>query len=784
MIRKMGKKVIACMIALVMLFQVMIPSLSAQAGAIKDIDHHWAKKEITALVQQGIISGYEDGTFRPNAVVTRGQFVAFLVRALDLPEGTSNFKDVSKTSKLYKEISAAKQAGIIQGTLDGYAHPNQNITRADAAVMIDRAMQIKGSYVETAPLNFVDQNQIPKYAKESISRMAYYKIILGTNDNKIEASATATRAQSAVFIYRMLDVLNLLNPDDNSSTQVPPIQSKEPGNASNITSSEIKVPLGDGNDVRIKMNNAGVPLTYIKKSKVVHIRSTDYHYDYHLGNAQNPLGSFRLTLRRLDNGDTFIFTKFIHNGNNNYTASIILPFQRVERTRMQRIDQYGKVNQEHNPTFGVNPTSHPIGMLDIVMADQTVKSLMLSKNYTSVQRQQAYPNNQKSVIREFKEEYESLKTDLNSNNKTLSVSLNMKVTSKMISESWVLLSNEKLFQQQNYVDYWFKKSVLEFESLNSWYTADGPYTKLPWSIEPGYKMGFGRNLGKVQGGIYLTAYKGSKERYFYDLVVNSIADLDVFSNGALYKGEIPVFKTEYTSTWLKKSYGTTAPYIDTRHNENTALFLKNAGDLLGIQQLADSNRVYADFLVKQKEIGNVIKITASTHLIADYYAPGSKITHVSLNHALGEMKFLLETYKSTKQEVYLKTARELRGAIEYLYPRWVRDNGDLWYQVDGSLKFSGNDYPWLTLADLLQSQQIFREVGLPRSNVFDQMITTKTNYLVKEKQPIKQLVINLLRQEGFGHLIEGYPNIVSESEMEEIDRLFELMKEQDEYLPI
>ncbi len=771
----MIKRVIAFMMVLCMFFQTFIPLVSVQAASMTDTHNHWAKNEIEALVQKGIISGYEDGTFKPNAVVTRGQFVAFLVRALDLPEGSSSFKDVSKNSKLYKEISAAKRAGILQGTLDGYAHPNQSITRADAAAMIDRSMQLKGSYEETADLHFADSNEVPKYAKESISRMVYYKIILGTNNNRVEAKAVVTRAQAAVFIYRMLDVLNL---DDETATI------KAPGNAVNLSSSEIQVPLGDGNNVRIKMNNTGVPLTYIKKSKVAHIRSTDYHYDYHLGNAQNPLGSFRLTLRRLDNGDTFIFTKFVHNGNNNYSASIILPFQDVERTRMQRIDQYGKVNQDHNPTFGVNPTSHPIGLLDIVMTNQGVKSLMLSKNYTSVQRQQVYNNNQKSVIREFKEEYENVKTNLDKDNKTLSVSLNMKVTSKMISESWVLLSNEKLFQQQKYVDYWFEKSVLEFESLNSWYTAEGPYTKLPWSIEPGYKMGFGRNLGQVQGGVYLTAYKGSKERYFYNLVVNAIADLDVFSNGALYRGEVPVFETEYTSTWLKKSYGTTAPYIDTRHNENTALFLKNASDTLGISQLADSNRVYADFLVKQKEIGNIIRVTPSAHLIADYYAPGSKITHVSLNHALGEMKFLLETYKSTNQEIYLKTARELRAAIEHLHPRWIRDNGDLWYQVDGNLHFSGNDYPWLTLADLLQSQQIFREVGLSRSKIFDEMIVSKTNYLVKENQPIKQLVINLLKQEGFGYLVEGYPNIVSESETEDteaVDVWMEYIYGTDEY---
>ncbi|MFP3471149.1 hypothetical protein R0J90_14000, partial [Micrococcus sp. SIMBA_144] len=93
--------------------------------------------------------------------------------------------------------------------------------------------------------------------------------------------------------------------------------------------------------------------------------------------------------------------------------------------------------------------------------------------------------------------------------------LNMKVLSKGISENWVLVSKEKLFEEQQYIDYWFERSVDEYRSINKWLTADGAYSKLPWSIEPGYKLGYGRNIGAMQGGIYLRAYTGSEERYFY-----------------------------------------------------------------------------------------------------------------------------------------------------------------------------------------------------------------------------------------------------------------------------
>jgi hypothetical protein len=768
----MRNKFFVSMIAFVIVFQIFVVPFG-KAETLSDVQSHWAYKEISTLVNKGVITGFEDGTFRPYTEVTRGQFASFLVRALQLPQGDSAFKDVSKSSKLYKSIAAAKKAGIIVGTTDGYAYPNQKITRADVAVMLDRAVQLKGQYLETSHVDFGDQNKIPLYAKESIYRMAHYGLLLGTKENNIEPLAIAQRGQAAVFVYRMLKFLNLLDEE----TEAPP-QNGEPGSSVSVSPSEVKVPLGDGNDVKVRINNTGVPLTYIKKEKQVHIRSTDYHYLYHLGYASQPLGSLKLTLRRLDNGDTFIFTKFVHNGNNSYSASIVLPFENVTGTKMQRIDSYGTVKHEHNNTFGVNPSTHPIGLLEVQNGDTVSKSMMLSKNYTSIHRETVYANGQKSVLREFLDEWESYQTLQNETTKSISVKLNMKVTSKAISESWILLSNGKLFEKQQYIDYWFEKSILEYQSINNWLTAEGAYTKLPWSVEPGYKMAFGRNLGNIQGGIYLTAYKGSNERYFYDLVLNSVADLNVFSNGSLQRGDVPIFKTEYTSTWLKNAYGTTAPYIDTRHNENTALFLKNTGEALQIPQLADANKKYADFLVAQKEIGNIIKVTKSSHLIADYYAPGSKTTHVSLNHALGEMRFLIETYKQTKDDKYLKTAKEIKAAIEYLYPRWVRDDGDLWYQVNGQMVFNGRDYPWLTLVDLLLSQQVFEEIGMGRSTIFDKMIKTKTQYLVHTNQPIKKMVIDLLKEQGFGSLVENYPNVTSASvETEELDTLELLSKD-------
>ncbi|MFD2683120.1 S-layer homology domain-containing protein [Bacillus seohaeanensis] len=764
------KKIISLIVVL-FICTIIVPKPTVNAQSLSDVSDHWAKEEINSLVERGIIEGFKDNSFRPNADVSRGQFAAFLVRALDLPKGSSSFVDVTKGSNLYEEISAAKKAGIVKGTLNGKALPNQKISRADAAVMLDRALQLNGDFKERATLEFTDAGSVPEYALTAFSRTVQYGFIQGTKENALDHSSTATRAESAVFIHRLFTFLV-----DKGLIEDQPISSPaKPGESVNLSASHVQVTLDDGNKIGVKMNTKGVPLNFFKKTAVKHIRSTDTHYYYHMGYASKPLGQLKLTLRTLDNGDTFVFSQFEHNGDNTYSASITLPITNIDSYDLKKIEKYGTIEHGHSGTFGVDPTTHPIGLLNLYSASGLESSLMLSKNYTSLRREKVYNDGQKSVLRELLEEYESY--NITKSGSSVQVNLNMKVTSNAISESWALLSNHKLLEKQSSIDSWFSRSIDEYRVINKWLTAEGVYSKLPWSIEPGYQMGYGRNLGNIQGGMYLNAYKSTDERYFYDLVMNSVADLDVYSDGALTAGKVPVFKKEYTSTWLKKAYGTTAPYIDTRHNENTALFLKNTGETFNIPSLSVANLKYADFLTQQKEMGNTIPVTVSSYLIADYYAPGSKITHTSLNHALGEMRFLIETYQQTGAEVYFKTARELKAGIENLYPKWIRSNGDLWYQVNGELEFTGNDYETLTLVDLLKSQELFKKINYPRSSIFDKMIESKLKYLVKINHPLKSFEIDLINSQGFGYLLGEKYSVKSATTIPEEKDTLELLAE-------
>ncbi|WP_108668972.1 S-layer homology domain-containing protein [Peribacillus acanthi] len=713
-----------------------------QAQSYSDIDSHWGKKEIEALIDEGVVSGFEDGTFRPYTQVTRGQFLAFLVRALDLPAGDSTFPDVPSTSRLYTDISAAKKAGLILGNQDGLALADNPVTRSDVAVMLDRAMHLKGDYTERQTLTFKDSRLIGKYAYEAVERMTYYGLISGTADNNFAPTKIASRGESAVLIYRMMDKLNLLGEDTTSNPDV---------------NQEVVIKVNDHQDIKVRMNTKGVPITYSKSSTVKHILSTDYHYYYHLGSAAKPTGTLQVTLRKMDNGDTFVFTKFIHNGDTTYNASVILPFQNSDNYSVATYASQGTIDKKPNGTFGEDHTSHPIGIFSAKSGDSITNEVMLGKNYVSTVRETRYDNGHRSIIRELIEERESYQVIEDKTTKVITANLNISVRGKAVSESWALLSEKPLFSNEEKRNQWFKRTINEYRAINNWLTAEGAYTKLPYSIEPSYQKGYGRNIGRIQGGVYLTAYQDNKERYFHNLVINALADLDVLSDGALSAGENPIFKTEYTSTWLKKPYGITAPYIDTRLNENAALFLKNSSETLNIPQLSKANLRYADFLVEQKALGNIIPVTASSHLISDYFGLNGQTTktHVSLNHALGEMRFLLESYKQTNDVKYFTTAKQIKVAIEKLHPKWIRTNGDLWYSVNSEFTFTGNDYENLTLMDLLLSQNIFAETGIPRSKEFDEMVRSKTKYLVENNLGIIPPIVQLLQEQGFGDLLPG-----------------------------
>jgi hypothetical protein len=500
-------------------------------------------------------------------------------------------------------------------------------------------------------------------------------------------------------------------------------------------------------NIELSMENYNLVKKNESSRKVLTL-SEDFIITYDIFDKDEVIGNIELTLRKLDNQDVFVFTKLLNYEGTPLTANLKIKLDDVNRFVLDDWDKRYK-EHVHNGTTGVDPTTYPIGLVEAYSFENLKHSIVLSKNYISRELSKEYDNNEESILRELISEEKAFSTmQLND---SIEITLPLQSQGNDISENWVLFSNERLFENEENLTKWVNYHIDSYSQANKWLTAEGPYKKLPWSIEPSTKMGYGRNLGIMQDKRALDSYEAYGERYFYNLVVNSISDLFVYKE---VKGT-EIWETEYTSTWLKKPYGTTAPYIDTRHNENIAIFLTRAARLLNIEELQKAQTIYGDYLVDQVQQGNTIEI-GDGYLVADYFSPyDSNKTHASMNHIIGGINFLLDCYAITNDPKYLEVASNIRAGVEGLGEKWIRDTGDLWYQVNPDLTFAGNDYEQLTLIDLLTTQQKWEDVGQQRSELFDKFIQSKTEYLVREKKEIYGYVINTLIDQGFEKALTG-----------------------------
>ncbi|MBP1989316.1 S-layer homology domain-containing protein [Paenibacillus eucommiae] len=170
-----------------------------------DISGHWAEANIKLAVSSGVVSGYPDGTFKPGKTVTRAEFVMMLMNALK-PQGEGAALTFTDTAKIgawaQQAVAQAVQAGIIQGYEDGSFRPDAEITRAEMAVILANALgQHGGSYAATG---FADDKNIPAWAKEGVAYVKQAGIVQGKGDNEFAPQDHATRAEAVTVLQNML----------------------------------------------------------------------------------------------------------------------------------------------------------------------------------------------------------------------------------------------------------------------------------------------------------------------------------------------------------------------------------------------------------------------------------------------------------------------------------------------------------------------------------------------------------------------------------------------------
>ncbi|MBP1988458.1 S-layer homology domain-containing protein [Paenibacillus eucommiae] len=174
-----------------------------------DISGHWAEANIKQALSKGIVSGYPDGTFKPDTTVTRAEFSVMLMNALKLEgEGVElTFKDTAKIgSWALKAVAQAVQADIITGYEDGSFRPDAEITRPEMAVLLANALHLTGE--ANAATGFADDKDIPEWAKGAVAAIKKIGVVEGRGTNEFAPNAQTTRGEAVTVLLRMLAQMN------------------------------------------------------------------------------------------------------------------------------------------------------------------------------------------------------------------------------------------------------------------------------------------------------------------------------------------------------------------------------------------------------------------------------------------------------------------------------------------------------------------------------------------------------------------------------------------------
>ncbi|HEY9608402.1 DUF3370 family protein [Allocoleopsis sp.] len=188
------------------LLNLSIPS----ALAFTDIQTHWAQACINQMAPRKLVSGYPDGTFRPNATITRAEFAVLMLNAFpDAPakRAGTTFKDVPTSHWAHKAIQDAYKRGFFSGYPGGTFLPNQAIPRVQAIGVLAGAknFSFSGNAEGTLRQYFTDAAQIPDYAKNAIAAATINSLVVNyPNVKQLKPNQTATRGEVASLICRAL----------------------------------------------------------------------------------------------------------------------------------------------------------------------------------------------------------------------------------------------------------------------------------------------------------------------------------------------------------------------------------------------------------------------------------------------------------------------------------------------------------------------------------------------------------------------------------------------------
>lgn len=208
---KLVKKIASAAISAA-IFITSLPLSASAAKFSDVPSNAWYQAAVNSLVEQNILSGTGGSKFSPNDPLTRAAFVTMLAKTTLTQEELSqyafsgSFKDVKESNWANSYINWAAEVGVVSGYEDSTFRPNQNVTRQEMAIMVHNFARAYGREMNAVQekITFADSKKIASYAIESVTACQQAGVISGYEDKTFRPTGSATRAEAAALYDNFL----------------------------------------------------------------------------------------------------------------------------------------------------------------------------------------------------------------------------------------------------------------------------------------------------------------------------------------------------------------------------------------------------------------------------------------------------------------------------------------------------------------------------------------------------------------------------------------------------
>ena len=178
-------------------------TIISNAINITDINGHWANAEVSKFINSGYIVGYEDNTFKPNNSITRAEFVSILNRVFNLTTSSGKVFNDTNNHWAKQAIDIAVTNGVCNGKSNNLFYPNDKLTRQEASVMLSNYLKLQDTQLDKIN-SFYDSHTISDWALYSIEGMLEKGFMNGYPTGLLKPLNNITRAEAVVLINNVI----------------------------------------------------------------------------------------------------------------------------------------------------------------------------------------------------------------------------------------------------------------------------------------------------------------------------------------------------------------------------------------------------------------------------------------------------------------------------------------------------------------------------------------------------------------------------------------------------